>query len=155
MCGFSGLLTANHSHPQSAGWKEHFASAARKIAHRGTDDERMISFNAVSLHHFRLAFQDVESGRQPMLSKDGRLAITFNGEIYNHLELRRGLEKNMAQSAGVRKATPKLCLKAGDSRVIFLRMNLKANTHSSLFKQMEANFLLRVIFSVSSPCSLP
>jgi len=93
MCGFSGLLTANHSHPQSAGWKEHFASAARKIAHRGTDDERMISFNAVSLHHFRLAFQDVESGRQPMLSKDGRLAITFNGEIYNHLELRRGLEK--------------------------------------------------------------
>ena len=93
MCGFSGLLTANRSHPQAAEWKSRFADAAQRIAHRGNDDSRFLNFQSVSLHHFRLAFQDLESGRQPMLSKDGATAITFNGEIYNHLELRKELEK--------------------------------------------------------------
>ncbi|NBW80913.1 hypothetical protein EBR21_04085 [bacterium] len=91
MCGFSGLITANHTHPEAPGWKAHFAEASRTIAHRGTDDARMVSFSSVSLHHFRLAFQDLEAGRQPMLSVDGKFAITFNGEIYNHHELRQQL----------------------------------------------------------------
>jgi asparagine synthase (glutamine-hydrolysing) len=91
MCGFSGLITANHTHPEAQGWKNHFAEAARKISHRGTDDARMVSFSSVSLHHFRLAFQDLEAGRQPMMSGDGKFAITFNGEIYNHHELREQL----------------------------------------------------------------
>lgn len=93
MCGFSGLLTANRNHSLASEWKEKFAEAAQRIAHRGNDEARLVQFADVSLHHFRLAFQDIESGRQPMLSADGRLAITFNGEIYNHFELRKILEK--------------------------------------------------------------
>lgn len=93
MCGFSGLLIADHSHTAAATWSQHFTAAAQRIAHRGTDDSRSIRFRDVALHHFRLAFQDVESGRQPMLTGDGRWAITFNGEIYNHLKLRTELER--------------------------------------------------------------
>ncbi|MEN9529776.1 MAG: hypothetical protein RI932_1649 [Pseudomonadota bacterium] len=92
MCGFSGLLIGNSSHSQAAEWEARFAETAQKIAHRGTDDNRLLKFNSVMLNHFRLAFQDLESGRQPMLSRDGAHAITFNGEIYNHLELRTELE---------------------------------------------------------------
>lgn len=92
MCGFSGLLTANHQNPKSSVWKNQFSAASQKIAHRGTDDARLIHFGSLSLHHFRLAFQDIEAGRQPMMSNDGQWAITFNGEIYNHLALRRRLE---------------------------------------------------------------
>jgi asparagine synthase (glutamine-hydrolysing) len=92
MCGFSGLLVGNRSNPQSAEWESRFAEAAQKIAHRGTDDNRLIKYTSLLLNHFRLAFQDLESGRQPMLSRDGAHAITFNGEIYNHLELRKELE---------------------------------------------------------------
>lgn len=93
MCGFSGLIAANHSHPEAQGWKNHFAEAASRISHRGSDDARMVTFSSVHLHHFRLAFQDLEAGRQPMLSVDGKFAITFNGEIYNHHELRMQLAR--------------------------------------------------------------
>lgn len=93
MCGFSGLVAANRSHPLAKEWSNRFADSARKISHRGQDDSRFVNFNSVSLHHFRLAFQDLESGRQPMLSRDGQYAITFNGEIYNHHELRSELNK--------------------------------------------------------------
>jgi len=92
MCGFSGLLVGNRSHPLAAEWETRFAETARTIAHRGTDDNRLIKFNSLLLNHFRLAFQDLESGSQPMLSRDGAHAITFNGEIYNHLKLRSDLQ---------------------------------------------------------------
>lgn len=93
MCGFSGLVVAQHSHAAADEWKSRFRAAAQKIAHRGTDDHRLIQFSSLFLHHFRLAFQDLEAGRQPMLSSDGSYAITFNGEVYNHLELRKSLEQ--------------------------------------------------------------
>jgi asparagine synthase (glutamine-hydrolysing) len=99
MCGFSGLLTANHQHPRASAWKDDFVQQSGRIAHRGSDDARLLNFDAVSLNHFRLAFQDLQSGRQPMLSNDGSFAITFNGEIYNHHELRRKLEGKYGSQA--------------------------------------------------------
>lgn len=93
MCGFTGLIVAQHSHAAANEWTSRFQAAAHKITHRGSDDSRLIQFRSLFLHHFRLAFQDLEAGRQPMLSSDGRFAITFNGEVYNHFELRKKLEK--------------------------------------------------------------
>ncbi|HZR01991.1 MAG TPA: asparagine synthase (glutamine-hydrolyzing), partial [Burkholderiales bacterium] len=63
------------------------------IAHRGPDDEG-VWFDAtanVYLGHRRLSIVDVEGGHQPMWTADGALGIIFNGEIYNHLDLRREL----------------------------------------------------------------
>lgn len=93
MCGFSGIIVADHSHTSASEWKSRFQTAAQKISHRGSDDNRLIQFRSLFLNHFRLAFQDLEAGRQPMLSADGTFAITFNGEVYNHFELRKTLDK--------------------------------------------------------------
>ena len=68
---------------------------ADTIVHRGPDDlDVWIDGTAgVALAHCRLAVIDLSAtGRQPMVSQSGRYVITFNGEIYNHLEIRRRLE---------------------------------------------------------------
>src|SRR5205085_5717716 len=72
----------------------------KAIEHRGRDDEGVWTSASVdaegrraSLGHRRLAIIDTSSaGHQPMLSPDGRYALTFNGEIYNYRELRARLE---------------------------------------------------------------
>ena len=72
----------------------------KSIEHRGYDDEGVWSSAPVDeegrracLAHRRLAIIDTSSaGHQPMLSADGRFAVTFNGEIYNYRELHRRLE---------------------------------------------------------------
>jgi asparagine synthase (glutamine-hydrolysing) len=66
------------------------------IKHRGPDDGNILKLMAnnkeVCLGHRRLAIQDLSSaGRQPMYSSCGRFVIIFNGEIYNHIELRKKL----------------------------------------------------------------
>ncbi|MDD5657082.1 MAG: asparagine synthase (glutamine-hydrolyzing), partial [Elusimicrobia bacterium] len=63
-----------------------------RLAHRGPDDEGEHFDGPVGLGFRRLSILDLEGGRQPMLSEDGRFALVFNGEIYNHLDLRRELE---------------------------------------------------------------
>src|SRR6476469_648252 len=68
---------------------------ARAIAHRGPDDEGiwLDAEGGVGFAHRRLAILDPSpDGHQPMLSASGRFVVTFNGEIYNHLDLRRELE---------------------------------------------------------------
>jgi asparagine synthase (glutamine-hydrolysing) len=65
-----------------------------RIAHRGPDDSGLwqSSDGRVVLGHRRLSIVDVSAaGHQPMSNEDGTVWITFNGEIYNHAELRRGL----------------------------------------------------------------
>jgi len=69
---------------------------AQRLAHRGPDDFGMFLNDSagVALAHHRLSIIDLSSnGRQPMSTRDGRWTITFNGEIYNHGELRRELEQ--------------------------------------------------------------
>lgn len=64
------------------------------IAHRGPDDRGWYEHAPVTLGHVRLSIQDVsENGHQPFVSKDGKTVMVFNGEIYNHWEIREGLEK--------------------------------------------------------------
>jgi asparagine synthase (glutamine-hydrolysing) len=64
------------------------------LAHRGPDGEGEWSEGPVALGHKRLAIIDLDTGRQPMCNEDGTIWITFNGEIYNYVELRRELVRH-------------------------------------------------------------
>lgn len=64
-----------------------------QIAHRGPDDDGLWSDPGVVLAHRRLSIIDLSAaGHQPMVCDCGRYAVTYNGEIYNYVELRRELE---------------------------------------------------------------
>jgi asparagine synthase (glutamine-hydrolysing) len=63
-----------------------------RIAHRGPDGRGVWGEGFARLGHVRLAILDLEGGAQPMTNERGDLAIAFNGEVYNHLELRAPLE---------------------------------------------------------------
>lgn len=64
-----------------------------RIAHRGPDGSGWFEHKNVTLGHVRLSIQDVsEKANQPFLSKDGNTVLVFNGEIYNHWEIRKVLE---------------------------------------------------------------
>lgn len=69
---------------------------ADALAHRGPDGSGYFHCpaNHVSLAHRRLAIIDLAGGDQPMWNEDGSVGIVFNGEIYNHSELRRILERS-------------------------------------------------------------
>jgi asparagine synthase (glutamine-hydrolysing) len=72
------------------------------LVHRGPDDTGvwLDASAGVALVHRRLAILDLTpAGHQPMVSASGRYVIAFNGEIYNHVELRRALEANIAMLA--------------------------------------------------------
>lgn len=97
MCGIAGLL-ANHAVDRSL-----LETMVRPIAHRGPDDEGVwIDAEAgVGLGHRRLSIIDLSPlGHQPMGSNDGRWVLSYNGEIYNHLELRRALEASGQGAVG-------------------------------------------------------
>lgn len=91
MCGFAGFLS-----PQVAQWGEPVLQRmASSIARRGPDDSGywLDGNEGVALGHRRLAIVDLSpAGHQPMPSGSGRYVIAFNGEIYNHLDLRSELE---------------------------------------------------------------
>jgi asparagine synthase (glutamine-hydrolysing) len=89
MCGICGVVSLNGA-PIDAGL------AARMIApirHRGPDDLGVYVDSEVGLGHARLSIIDVAGGRQPMADSRRSLWITFNGEIFNYLELRDELIK--------------------------------------------------------------
>ena len=90
MCGIAGYISDSHPMDKNA-----FKFFLDSMTHRGPDGSGCVSFNEgnVFLGHRRLAILDPsEDGRQPMIFHDGRLTITFNGEIYNFLELRKELQ---------------------------------------------------------------
>jgi asparagine synthase (glutamine-hydrolysing) len=88
MCGIAGFLKNEEIAPQDA---ERLRAMTRTLVHRGPDGEGFFLSGNVGLGHRRLAVIDLNTGDQPMSSADGSLTITFNGEIYNYLELREEL----------------------------------------------------------------
>lgn len=89
MCGLAGVLGKQVN-------EEHLRHMVAAIHHRGPDGQGVWSDAEanVGLAHARLSILDLSlAGYQPMLSASGRYVIVFNGEIYNHLVLRTGLEK--------------------------------------------------------------
>lgn len=69
-----------------------FSQALATLRKRGPDAQEVIDHGTALLGHARLAVIDINGGRQPMISPDGRLAMVYNGEIYNFAALRRELE---------------------------------------------------------------
>ena len=88
MCGIAGFTHCN-SRPDPASIR----AAAATILHRGPDQQGVLESGTVSLAATRLKIIDLESGAQPLEAADGDTVIVFNGEIYNHAELRRELEQ--------------------------------------------------------------
>lgn len=94
MCGIAGLLDVNHG-GSAAALLGRVRAMTSAIAHRGPDGDGhwVEPEGGIALGHRRLAIIDLSAaGRQPMASADGRLVITYNGEIFNFLELRAELE---------------------------------------------------------------
>ncbi|MFA7268814.1 MAG: asparagine synthase (glutamine-hydrolyzing) [Sterolibacterium sp.] len=96
MCGIAGLWTASAASAAStpADVADIAARMSARLIHRGPDDDGVWSDPpaGIALAHRRLAVLDLSpEGHQPMRSRDRRYVIVFNGEIYNHAELRRSL----------------------------------------------------------------
>lgn len=95
MCGFAGFYSPLYPIKNST---EILTAMADEILHRGPDDGGVwvSECETVGFSHRRLAIVDLSpAGHQPMISSTGRYVIAFNGEIYNHLELRKQLEQEV------------------------------------------------------------
>jgi asparagine synthase (glutamine-hydrolysing) len=88
LCGIAGFTTKNWSAPP-----ERIRQATATLIHRGPDQQGVFQSNLFSLGAARLKIIDLDHGNQPILTDDGDGGIVFNGEIYNHRELRAQLEK--------------------------------------------------------------
>ena len=84
MCGIAG-----YTGPYRPARLEAMAAA---MVHRGPDDDGFFESTNVHLAMRRLAIVDLATGKQPKISHDGLVAVVFNGEIYNYVELRSELE---------------------------------------------------------------
>jgi asparagine synthase (glutamine-hydrolysing) len=88
MCGLAGWLGPIPNPKQQS------QRMAHALRHRGPDDSAVATLQNATLVHTRLSIIDLtDSGRQPMSNEDGTVWVVFNGEIYNHRELRRVLEQ--------------------------------------------------------------
>lgn len=89
MCGVCGVLDLKGNEVSPVLLRKMTDS----IAHRGPDGEGWYRNKNVGLGHRRLAIVDLSAaGHQPMITPDSRFALTYNGEIYNHTEIRAELE---------------------------------------------------------------
>ncbi len=83
MCGIAGYINFEKNLDQTL---------QRSLYHRGPDKQTSFKFNNVNLVHTRLSIQDIKNGNQPFILQN--YVIVFNGEIYNHIELRKTFLKD-------------------------------------------------------------
>lgn len=85
MCGIAGFTGVKNSALSVA--------MSASLSHRGPDGEGFYNSNVdhINLIHRRLAITDINGGNQPMWNEDKSICIIFNGEIYNHIELKKEL----------------------------------------------------------------
>ncbi|HAV76438.1 MAG TPA: asparagine synthase (glutamine-hydrolyzing) [Anaerolineae bacterium] len=90
MCGIVGLI--NRNRPISIDDRSNVARVLEKLSYRGPDGAGIWDSGKVIFGHRRLSIVDLSSaGAQPFVDPDRKLSITFNGEIYNYLEIRQAL----------------------------------------------------------------
>jgi asparagine synthase (glutamine-hydrolysing) len=89
MCGIVGIYRFDGKPVE----KDLLEGMARKINHRGPDDEGSFFGKSVGLWHKRLSILDLETGKQPIFNEDRTKLIVYNGEIYNFAEIKEGLLK--------------------------------------------------------------
>lgn len=85
MCGFVGAFDLK---VEAKDLRPQVLKMSKRIRHRGPDWSGIFACDKAILAHERLSIVDPESGQQPLYSKDGKLALAVNGEIYNHMEIR-------------------------------------------------------------------
>lgn len=90
MCGIAGILNINNRDEITADCLKQMLTAIR---HRGPDEFGLYREKEIGLGHARLSIIDLSGGKQPMSNENRSLWITFNGEIFNYLELREDLLK--------------------------------------------------------------
>ncbi|AMV62670.1 asparagine synthase (glutamine-hydrolyzing) [Pediococcus damnosus] len=93
MCGFAGCLT-NHSLTEKASDNQTVHTMTKMLVHRGPDDSGYFSDDHITMGFRRLSIIDLDGGHQPLSYDDERYWLTFNGEIYNFIELRENLIKD-------------------------------------------------------------
>ncbi len=90
MCGIAGWFArAPDARPDRAALER----MTRALAHRGPDGAGLTEAGACALGHRRLSIVDLAGGAQPMQTPDGRYTMTYNGEVYNHADLRARLTR--------------------------------------------------------------
>ena len=89
MCGLTGAINVDIEDNQ-------LNLILAKLNHRGPDDKGYFfskdNNSSIFFVHNRLEILDISNGKQPMISKDGRYSLVYNGEIYNFIELRKKLK---------------------------------------------------------------
>jgi asparagine synthase (glutamine-hydrolysing) len=89
MCGIAGLVSSEQLNAEAVPRATRMRDALR---HRGPDAAGLHEHRQAVLAHQRLSIVDLEAGAQPLANEDGTVWVVFNGEIYNHAEIRRDLE---------------------------------------------------------------
>jgi len=88
VCGIAGIVLPAGQQPA----RDLLARMAARMVHRGPDEEGLHAGDGIGLAFRRLRVLDLLTGSQPQANEDGTVRVVFNGEIYNHAELRGGLE---------------------------------------------------------------
>ncbi len=88
MCGIVCLFDAKQ---KTDALRPQILEMSKKIRHRGPDWSGIFQSEKTVFSHERLAIVDPTSGKQPLFTKDGKVVLAVNGEIYNHQELRKEL----------------------------------------------------------------
>lgn len=90
MCGIAGAfdLAGDREFPSAR-----LRAMGQAIAHRGPDEEGSFIEPKIALHNRRLSIIDLEQGQQPVWNEDRSVVAVFNGEIFNHCELREELQR--------------------------------------------------------------
>jgi asparagine synthase (glutamine-hydrolysing) len=89
MCGIAGIVSLREGLEPPA--VEQLAAMAAALRHRGPDEAGVYRDERAGLSHARLSIIDLSTGQQPLSNEDGTIWISFNGEIFNYLELREEL----------------------------------------------------------------
>ena len=85
MCGIAGILNLSISKEEKRNLVERMTSS---LNHRGPDASGLYSDDLVGIGHVRLSILDLSAnGAQPMLDEVGQVVLSFNGEVYNYLEI--------------------------------------------------------------------
>src|SRR6185503_10366635 len=88
MCGITGIVTTDRLKEED---RDLLQRMTRMLHHRGPDGEGFYFDEHAGLGHRRLSIIDLDAGKQPMCNEDESVWVTFNGEIYNYLDIRKDL----------------------------------------------------------------
>ena len=89
MCGIAGIVASDRLTDRE---KARLPRMRDVLVHRGPDEAGLYIDEHAGLAHRRLSIVDLASGQQPLSNEDGTVWVVFNGEIYNHAEVRPELE---------------------------------------------------------------